>query len=313
VARAKSTDRAEARRKYRAYLQAQEEAAAAAALEQDAGSRDAAAEKVVRGRDPRTAQGPQPGVRMGMMAAARAAYRTPHYIDDVRGLWPLITRTNAVWPILIMSVVSGAYMSLRIGNNGATTDPILPAVYQFVFYPVPLLPPMIAGFLAPRSTWLAGMIAAFIATMTLVIVVGLNAGSFSSSTGAINEASASPIAAAAATGSVVPTPGASLVATATPASSGSPAASPAASGSSAPGTAANTGKTGKTGGTTAGDLLNLAFLLLVQSLGFGAMIGALSGWYKRFLALTSGGQRRPPASRPGRGRTPPQRRRTATR
>jgi hypothetical protein len=304
VARAKRTDRAEARRKYRAYLQAQEEAAIAEAREHGEPV-GVASSSAPRARDQRTSAAPVPGVRLGMFAAARAAYRTPHYVDDVRHVGSLVIGSNAVWPVLIMCVISGAYMSIRIsgGNNAASNDPILSTVYQFVFYPVPLLPPMLAGFLAPRSTWLAGMIAAFIATITLVVVVGLNVGSFSNTTGAISVASATPGVTAVASVSAVPSSAASVVSSATPAASGSPAA----------GASSNTGSGGQSNSNTVGDLFNLAIMLLVQSLGFGAMIGALSGWYKRFLALTSGGQRRPPASRPGRGRTPPQRRRTATR
>jgi hypothetical protein len=59
-----------------------------------------------------------------------------------------------------------------------------------------------------------------------------------------------------------------------------------------------------------GDLINLAFVLLAQSLAFGAVMGALSGWYKRFLALTSG-PRKPPAK--SGGSRSPQRRKPATR
>jgi hypothetical protein len=323
VARAKRTDRAEARRKYRAYLQAQEEAATAEAREHgdvpdEAPSRTAR----VRETRPSSAPAPVPGVRMGMFAAARAAYRQPHYVDDVRHIGSLVAGSNAVWPVLVMCVVGGAYMSFRVsaGTSGATNDPILAVVYQFIFYPIPLLPPMLAGFLAPRSTWLAGMIAAFIATMTLVVVVGLNVGSFSNSTGEIAVASPTPgssaVTSAAASGSAAASSLTSAVTSATPATSGSPAASsaasPAASGSPAAVASSGTAGTTKSNPNTVGDLFNLALMLLVQSLGFGAIIGALSGWYKRFLGLTSGGPRKPPPSRQNRGRAP-QRRRPATR
>jgi hypothetical protein len=321
VARAKRTDRAEARRKYRAYLQAQEEAAIAEAREEG----EPAAQAAPRGahvRDERPVSTPVPGVRMGMMAAARAAYRTPTYVSDIRNIRSLVLGSNAIWPVLVACVLGGAYMSLRIAAGGASSDPILPFVYQFIFSPpVPLLPVMLAGFLAPRATWLAGMIAAFIATVTLVVVVGLNVGSFSNTTGEIAVATPTPAATAAASpgasagGSAEPSAIASIVPSATPAVSSSPAGSPAASaassGSPAAGASTNT-NTGKSNSNTVGDLFSLAIQLLIQSLGFGAIIGALSGWYKRFLALTSGGPRKPPASRQNRAR-PTQRRRPATR
>ena len=320
MARAKRTDRAEARRKYRAYLQAQEEAAAAEEGE-SAGSTGAASSASGRGHDQRPAQTPQPGARMSMFGAAKAAYRTPHYVDDVRNIWPLVARSNAIWPVLVLCVASGAYMTWRIGSGNASGDPILAGVYSFVFYPAPLVPAALAGFLAPRSTWLAGLIASFIATMTLVIVVGINVGSFSNTSGTIAVASptpaGSPSAAASEVGSAGASASPSVLATTSPAATVTPVptasaaagasaeASPAASSS----TAIDTGTATTSGGNSIGDLLNLAVMLLVQSLGFGAVIGALSGWYKRFLQ--GYGPSNPP-SKSNRGRTP-QRRRPATR
>jgi hypothetical protein len=314
VARAKRTDRAEARRKYRAYLQAQEEAAIAEAREH--GGPDEAPTRTLRARDQRSSAAPVPGARMGMFAAARAAYRTPTYVSDVRNIRSLVVGSNAVWPVLIVCVVSGAYLSWQMSSSkGAVTDPIVGAVYSFVFAPIPLLPPMLAGFLAPRATWLAGMIAAFIASMTFVVVVGLNPSSFTNAAGGIALTSPSPatsaVASPAASGSAAPSSVASVVASATPTVSGSPAASAAASGSPAAGTSTNTGNTGNTGNVTFGYLLGVTHQLLIQSLGFGAIIGAVSGWYKRLLGYTSG-PGKPSASRPNRGR-PTQRRRPATR
>jgi hypothetical protein len=299
VARAKSTDRAEARRKYRAYLQAQEEAAAAANLPDDAPS--TATSKPVRSGQ-RPAQPAQPAGRLGMFAAARAAYRTPTYVDDVRHIGDLVFRSKAVWPVLLVCVAGAVYMSARVGATDANKDPILPMVYQFLFYPVPLLPPMIAGFFAPRATWLAGAIAAFIATMSLVVVVTLNTGTFSNTTGELF-ASPSPAVSGAAA-SVAPSQSA-LVANAS-ASAPATASAASAAGSTAPSTAGAAGNTGTPSKATFGDVLNLALMLLVQSLGFGALIGALSGWYKRFLGMTSAANGRP-SSRSG-GSRPSQRR-----
>jgi hypothetical protein len=46
-------------------------------------------------------------------------------------------------------------------------------------------------------------------------------------------------------------------------------------------------------------MFSLMFVLLGQSLAFGAVMGALSGWYKRFLALTSVPRNKPPARSSG--------------
>ena len=307
MARAKSTDRAEARRKYRAYLQAQEEAAAAANLPDDAPSTTTS--KPVRSGQ-RPGQPAQPAGRLGMFAAARAAYRTPTYVDDVRHIGDLVFRSKAVWPVLLVCVAGAVYMSARVGATDANKDPILPMVYQFLFYPVPLLPPMIAGCFAPRATWLAGAIAAFIATMSLVVVVTLNTGTFSNTTGELFASPSPAVSGAAASvapsqSALIASASASAPATAS-AATASPAAAASAAGSTAPSTAGAAGNTGTPSKATFGDVLNLALMLLVQSLGFGALIGALSGWYKRFLSMTSAASGRP-SSRSGGGR-PSQRR-----
>ena len=309
MARAKRTDRAEARRKYRAYLQAQEDAG----IIEDGDSTDDAGQKPVRSRDSRVQASPQPGARLGMFAAAKAAYRTPHYMDDIRNVRSLVFRSNAIWPAAAISVAAGAYISVRI-NSGGSNDPIGPMLYQFLFYPVPLLPPMIAGFLAPRSTWLAGIITSFIATMTLVVVVWMFAGKFAATAGGLVVATSAPTTSGAptATGSAAVT--ATVLVTATPAPSASAAPSPSAAPNASP--SATSGTSGSSTGSLAvnnlSDALNLAGILLVQSLAFGAMMAAGTGWYKRFLSLTSGTTKKP-ASRSSRGQSPQRRRPTTKR
>jgi len=172
VARAKRTDRAEARRQYRAYLAAQAEAQAAAEAE------DAEIPSEDRGASARPARpreldgGPAPGVRLGMVGAARAAFRTPHYLDDLRNIGPLVVRTNAVWPVAALCLIAALIAYPRINpQTVAADDTILAIVFQFVLFPLPLLPPMIAGFLAPRSTWLAGILASAISVVTLVALL----------------------------------------------------------------------------------------------------------------------------------------------
>jgi len=246
VARAKRTDRAEARRQYRAYLQEKQETAAAEANDSD-GAADVASSRPARSRDQRPQAVIKPGGRLGIFAAAKAAYRTPHYLDDIRNVRSLVFHSKAVWPVLVVCVAAGAFSVFRISSGAGSTDPVLTAVFQFLFYPVPLVPPMIAGFLAPRSTWLAGLIAGFISTMTLVWVFAM-------------------------TTITVP---------------------------------------GYAGKFTTTDLLAITVQLLSTSLAFGLMMAALSGWYKRFLSLTSAPRNRAPAK--SASQRPTQRRRPTTR
>jgi hypothetical protein len=253
VARAKRTDRAEARRQYRAYLQEKQDTAAAEA-DDSGGAADVASSTPARSRDQRPQAVIKPGGRLGIFAAAKAAYRTPHYMDDIRNVRSLVFNSKAVWPVLVVCVAAGAFSIFRISSGASNTDPVLTAIFQFLFYPVPLVPPMIAGFLAPRSTWLAGVIAGFIATMTsvwmfatLITVFGMTA---------------------------VPVPGYPSV-------------------------------------ITGSNLLAYTVQLLPTALAFGLMMAALSGWYKRFLSLTSAPRNRAPAK--SASQRPTQRRRPTTR
>jgi hypothetical protein len=293
VARAKRTDRAEARRKYRAYLQAQEEAG----VEDSGGespieSAPAASGKSARGPERKPQPVNQPGQRMGLFAAARAAYRQPHYLDDLRNIRALVFKTNAIWPVVVVCAVAGAYTVAGIDKSGRTNDPIIPSLVTFLFAPVPLLPPMLAGFLAPRSTWLAGMLASLIATLTLVGVIALTALRLTSAGGIPTE---SPSIQPSAVASVAAS--ASAIATLSPAPSAT-AASPSAGASAVP---VDSGTTGN----SPADLVGVLVQLLVTSLAFGALMGAASGWYKRFLANTSVPRNKPP-SRPS-NRTPQRR------
>jgi hypothetical protein len=305
VARAKRTDRAEARRKYRAYLQAQEDAAIEAEAPESSAAKAGA--KPARPRFQESPSGAQPQVRLGLLAAARAAYRTPHYIDDIKSIRQLIFSSHAVWPIVIICAISGVYSISRLRAPGYATDPILPILFQFVFYP-PLIPPMLAGFLAPRATWLAGLIASLLATITLIAVIGISDVKLTDASGAASSASpskspaASLVSQASASGSVLetstPAPTASGSAAPTDTSSATVAASVAASaGAAGSPSASPSAATATTTGTSAvNDLFTYAWVLLLQSLTIGALIGGLSGWYKRFLALSGGGPRKPSSS-----------------
>jgi len=255
---------------------------------------------------------------MGLFGAARAAYRTPHYLDDIRNIRSLVFGSHAIWPVVVICAVSGLYTTVRLGSPNSANDPVLAILFQFVFGPVPFLPPMLAGFLAPRSTWLAGLLSAFISTMTLVIVLGITAGKLSDTSGTISIATPTPNTSSGPTATQLATPTATVLVTSTPTSSGTPAtsatptagASPMSSSTPAPSASAAANTSGSSSGNLTGDLINLAFVLLAQSLAFGAVMGALSGWYKRFLALTSG-PRKPPAK--SGGSRSPQRRKPATR
>jgi hypothetical protein len=227
VARAKRTDRAEARRQYRAYLAAQAEAQAATEAEEVPAEDPGASARPSRARDVEIAR--KPGERLGMFAALRAATRTPHYLDDLRNIGPLVVGTKAIWPVAAMCVIAALVAYPRINSQTVVADdPILSIIFQFVLYPLPLLPPMMAGFLAPRSTWLAGALAAMISTLTLIALVVATQFKIEGASTSISSA----------------------------------------------------------------NVVGITASWLSVALPFGALIGAASGWYKRFLDLMGAGRQR---------------------
>jgi hypothetical protein len=162
VARAKSTERAEARRRYRAYLQEQAEAEAV----QD--EEDSAPVPQTAAKAGRTAPAPvvRPGQRVGMFSAFKLATRPVHYIDDLRYAPTLILKTNAIWPSALISLAALAFGLTRTDYKDATVAFLL----TFALSMIPLVQPMLAGFLAPRATWLAGLISGLISGICFEIL-----------------------------------------------------------------------------------------------------------------------------------------------
>lgn len=162
MARAKSTERAERRRLYRAYLQQQAEAEGVQEEEDSASVRPVAAKAA------RTAPAPavKPGQRVGMFTAFKAAGRPVHYVDDLRYAPTLVFRTNAVWPAAVISIAALAFGFTRTDYNDSSIGFLL----QFALPMIPLVQPMLAGFFAPRATWLAGMISGAISGVCFEIL-----------------------------------------------------------------------------------------------------------------------------------------------
>ena len=174
MARAKMTDRAEARRRYRAYLAQQEGAIGADEVDEEASG---VAPAVARARSefargPRETRqtAPAPGARVGIFQAMKLAYRTPHYRDDLRNVGAVL-RSHAIWPGLVLCLVA---VAVSLGRISSTTldqnDPVLSITFQWILL-VPVAPAAIAGFLTPRASWLAGIIAAAIASLLATLVV----------------------------------------------------------------------------------------------------------------------------------------------
>jgi hypothetical protein len=152
VARAKRTDRSEARRRYRAYLQEQADKEEAAAEAADEPQSQATSEPSKPARQAQAKPvAPPPGQRVGFGAALRKATRPVHYRDDLRYAPQLILHTNAIWVPALISVGFLAYGLTRSDYNDSGISLMLSIAYP------PIIQAVISGFLSPRASWLAGL------------------------------------------------------------------------------------------------------------------------------------------------------------
>jgi hypothetical protein len=163
----------------------------------------------------------RPTQRVGFLGAFKTATRPVHYVDDLRYSWTLITRTKAIWPSALLSLAALAFGFTRTDYN----DGSIPVIINFVLSPVPMIQPMLAGFLAPRATWLAGIIASVISGICYEILLIWYA-----------------------SGHLVNLPSNQKL--------------------------------------TSDLYVPLTVQMLLTAITFGALLGAGSGWYKRFLTLT---------------------------
>ena len=166
MARAKSTDRSEARRRHRAILAAQaaEAEAAESTSESDAAPAPEASNRPSRATDRRVAAGQQRApVRPSVLDALRTSFRPANVREDLRALPDITLHSRAIWlPAVLMLV--GAVAALVAGTG------VVRQVVIAILYPTPMLPSFLSGALAPRAAYLAGGLTGIIGG---VIVFGL--------------------------------------------------------------------------------------------------------------------------------------------
>ena len=161
MARAKSTARAEARRRYRA-------------AEDDGGDIDGREDGTEDGTStlgaPRTAAyagaGSAASGRIGMRAAFTQAIQPLHVREDLAALPWIATHSKALWlPLLITIASAGA--AITVGGTN-----VISAFLFAYFVQTPAIGGVfIAGFLAPRASWLLGVIIGFVAAVGYSIYI----------------------------------------------------------------------------------------------------------------------------------------------
>jgi hypothetical protein len=181
VARAKRTQRADARRRYRASL-AETETGESDLLEDGSATASPTATPAAR-KPARTA--PAPTKRPGIATAFRESFRPLDLRGDLRALPRLLTH----WSFLVPVALSGAAVA-AIPIFGLTA--ITTTFYQYFSYTAPIGASFIAGFFAPRASYLIGGLAAF--ASFLFQAIAFNTGAFAAAfVGAKDPTTGAPI------------------------------------------------------------------------------------------------------------------------
>jgi hypothetical protein len=160
VARAKQTGRAEARRRYRQAAIETVEPEAGADL--DAGERRPVAGPKPSGRGARTQSAPTG--RVGFMDAFRLAYHPAHVVEDIRAL-PQLLRSRAFLAAAGLLLVGGAAWLLFPLRSGSVL------LWELLVVPgSALAPQLVAGFFAPRASYLLGFLIGIVQTIVFILV-----------------------------------------------------------------------------------------------------------------------------------------------
>lgn len=163
MARAKRTERAEARRRYRATL-------ATDPLAEDADGEDepSATGSGQGSRRSNAAPGTKQGSsgtpeRVGFLDAFRLSIRPVHVREDLAALPWITIHTKAIWLPILITIAA----TIATAATGAT-DMVTGLLFTyFVVFPA-IGGVFIGGFLAPRASWLVGIVVGLVSAACYV-------------------------------------------------------------------------------------------------------------------------------------------------
>jgi hypothetical protein len=270
VPRAKRTNRAEARRRYRASI--------GEPIEEEAFD-EAAPEAATRSSAPKTQGAPQERPSLGN--AFRAAFRSPNVREDL-GFLPALLVDRSVWLPSLLTVAAGIAFAVTGGGNW-----LIALIATYFVAPPALGSVFLGGFLAPRASYLVGLIIGFVSAAVASVVILTSSASLVTGQPIVGTPTPTPVSSPATSAAASPSPSAASAASAAP---GSPAAS------AAPATASPTPSASPS--PTPSSLQDQIIYAFLTSPPFGMFFAASAAWYRRFLRL----------SNPNRGRQQQQRR-----
>jgi hypothetical protein len=163
VARAKRTERADARRRYRQTL-----AAETAGAEVDSDAAIPAAARPPASRAPAaSATTPATPQRRSLLGSLRGAIAPADIRGDIAALPWLATRTRALW-VPLLAIVATTIAAFAAGAGG---DIVVVLLFQAFLVPPPMAASFLGGILAPRASWLVGGIVGLAAAVLFSIVI----------------------------------------------------------------------------------------------------------------------------------------------
>jgi hypothetical protein len=177
LARAKRTDRTEARRRHRAEQAAQ--TADPATADEPSATDDHAASAPGRSTSKSRSSKPSGGApaRPGLAAAFRGASRPLDWREDLRYLPTLVRHWSLLVPVGASIVSSVLWLSVIASASDPSNPPagtfaaIAYVLYQFFVFPPPIAGAFLAGLGAPRASWLIGAIVGVVAAIGQTVIV----------------------------------------------------------------------------------------------------------------------------------------------
>jgi hypothetical protein len=160
VARAKRTDRAEARRRYRAELAAED---GTEYVDDETGERAPAPPPQTRTSG---SQMSSPSGRISFGTAFRLSIHPVNVREDIAALPWIALHTKALWLPLLITIVSAVAFTITSG-----TDMVTRFMFAYFVQTPAIGGVFLAGFLAPRASWLLGIIVGLVAAACYAAII----------------------------------------------------------------------------------------------------------------------------------------------
>lgn len=184
MARAKTTERAEARRRYRAQLAAEADAANGDAEANTLASGQPTPNALSSGRRASSTGDPSgattaPPARLGLVQAFRVAAHPADIPGDLRAFPRIALSTKSVWlPTLLIVGTGVIFLIPALAENQ-----IVRFAGVALLAPPPMIPAFLAGMLTQRGSWLTGGFAGLVSGLMVALLLTISPSTTSTTQG----------------------------------------------------------------------------------------------------------------------------------